>query len=148
MARSVDAAGTLVPLNVNGHPPALPLVVQFIEVPLSVPAAEPLTGTPAQVALYAMVAAVSLVGVIVHAVEVHVPVAAVECHVPANALIAVGAGVVGVCGAVGAVTLPVVGVLLHAAKVRSKPSRAGSFRFTIHVSRRESIPPRRQLDGA
>ena len=50
-ARSVEPAGTAVPLSANVHPPPVPLVVQFIVVPLSVPEAEPLTGMLPQVAL-------------------------------------------------------------------------------------------------
>jgi len=51
IARSVEPAGTAVPLSANVHAPPLPLVVQFSVVPLSVPAAEPMTGTLPHVAV-------------------------------------------------------------------------------------------------
>jgi hypothetical protein len=47
----VDAAGTAVPFSVKAQTAAVPLDVQFIVVPFSVPFALPLTGTPAHVAV-------------------------------------------------------------------------------------------------
>jgi len=53
--------GTAVPFNANAHVfAAVPVVVQFIVVPLSVPLAVPVTGTPAQLATYVIVAVVAL----------------------------------------------------------------------------------------
>ena len=122
MFRSVvDAAGTAVPFSVKVQTAAVPFVVQFIVVPLSVPFALPLTGTPAHVAVYAIVAVVAPVGVMVQFIAVHAPVAAVDRQLPLNELIALGAAV-GVEGD---------DVRSHAAKASSTPSRPRNLTFTI-----------------
>lgn len=108
------------PFSVNGQIAAVPFVVQFMVVPLSVPFAVPLTGTPAHVAVYAIAAVAAPVGVIVQFIEVQAPVVAVERQLPVKALIAVGAGV-GLDGDMWS----------HAARVRSRPSRPRNLRFTI-----------------
>jgi len=87
-----EAPGSAVPFIANGHTAAVPLVVQFIVVPLSVPFAVPDTGTPAHVAVYAIMAVVAPVGVTVQFMALQAPAVAVERQLPLNALSAVGVG--------------------------------------------------------
>jgi len=87
-----EAPGSAVPFIENGHTAAVPFVVQFIVVPLSVPFAVPDTGTPAHVAVYTIVAVVAPVGVTVQFMALQAPAVAVERQVPLNALSAVGVG--------------------------------------------------------